>query len=52
MIGREWGTDLLFFFGQFLLWTAPIVAVLVWVTQYSDRRPLAGMPAVVAVKYQ
>ena len=23
---REWGTDLLFFLGQFVLWTAPVVA--------------------------
>ena len=45
---REWGTDLLFFLGQFFLWTTPVVAVLVFVHQHSDALPLAGVRAFVA----
>lgn len=40
LLRPEWGTDLLFFAGQYLLWTAPVVAVLVFVSQSA-----AGLPA-------
>lgn len=39
----EWGTDLLFFLGQYLLWTAPVVAVLVVVREHVDALPLAAL---------
>lgn len=41
----EWGTDLLFFLGQYLLWTAPVVAALVWVHGQLEHLPLAGLRA-------
>jgi sterol desaturase/sphingolipid hydroxylase (fatty acid hydroxylase superfamily) len=40
---REWGTDLLFFLGAQLLWTAPVVAALVAVHRRIDDLPLAGL---------
>lgn len=44
---REYGTDLLFAFGQYLLWTTPVVAVLLLVYEYSAELPLAGVRAFV-----
>lgn len=44
---RELGTDVLFAAGQYLLWTTPVVAALVFVYEYSDRLPLAGVRATV-----
>ena len=46
-IRREFGTDLLFALGQFLLWTTPVVAVLVLVMEHSEALPLAGVRATV-----
>lgn len=40
---KEWGTDLLFFLGQYLLWTAPVVAVLGLVLRHADQLPLHGV---------
>lgn len=48
VLRKEWGTDLLFFLGQYLLWTAPVVAVLVFVHQNVGVLPLAGVRAFVA----
>lgn len=45
---REWWTDLLFFAGQYLVWAAPVVAVLVVVHDHVDALPLAGVRAFVA----
>jgi len=45
---ERWGTDLLFFLGQYLLWTAPVVAALVWVHRRVDQLPLAGLRETVA----
>jgi len=45
---REFGTDLLFFLGQYLLWTAPVVAALVLVHDHLDALPLTGLRAAVA----
>jgi sterol desaturase/sphingolipid hydroxylase (fatty acid hydroxylase superfamily) len=39
----EWGIDLLFFLGQYLLWTAPVVAALVFVSERLERAPLEGL---------
>ena len=44
----EWGTDLLFFLGQQLLWTAPVVAVLVAVHERVDALPLGGLRDAIA----
>lgn len=44
----EWWTDLGFFLGQYLLWTAPVVAVLVQVGESVEHLPLADMRAFVA----
>ena len=44
----EWGTDLLFFLGQYLLWTAPVVAGLVLVRDKLDLLPLGGLRDFVA----
>ena len=44
VIRREWGTDVLFFLGQFLVWTTPVVAVLTFV--YFNAKsvlPLEGL---------
>lgn len=48
ILRREFGTDLLFFLGQQLLWTAPVVSVLVYVDQQSDALPLANIRAAIA----
>ena len=48
VLRREWATDLLFFLGQHLLFTAPVVAVLVQVHRHSDALPLADLRAAVA----
>ncbi|MBK7876659.1 MAG: sterol desaturase family protein [Planctomycetes bacterium] len=42
------GTDLLFFLGQYLLWTSPVVAALVYVHRHVDALPLASVRAAVA----
>ncbi len=47
---REWGTDLLFFLGQYLLWTAPVVAVLVWIRAHVDALPLESLRETVAAQ--
>jgi len=39
----EWGTDLLFFLGQYLLWTAPVVAALVLVRDNLELLPLGSL---------
>lgn len=41
-------TDLLFFLGQFFLWTAPVVAALTWFVHAADSLPLASVRASVA----
>ncbi len=46
----EWGTDLLFFLGQYLLWTAPVVAALVWLQRNVGLLPLEGVHAFVAAQ--
>ncbi len=43
-----WGTDLLFFLGQYLLWTAPVVAALTWIYRHADLLPLQGAQQAVA----
>lgn len=48
LLRAEWGTDLLFFLGQYLLWTAPVVAVLVAVHRNIDILPIGGLQAAVA----
>lgn len=48
VVRREWGTDLLFFLGQFLLWTTPVVAVLVWVHGHALALPMGGLRSSVA----
>jgi len=45
---RELGTDLLFFLGQYLLWTAPVVAVLAFVHRHVELLPLQPVRAAVA----
>ena len=40
LLRREWATDLCFFLGQYLLWTAPVVAVLVLAVEACDALPL------------
>jgi len=37
--------DLVFFLGQFLLWTAPVVAALTWLVHASAALPLGGLRA-------
>lgn len=44
---KEYGTDLLFALGQYVLWTAPVVFVLVLVYEHSDALPLSGVRAFV-----
>lgn len=46
----EWGIDLCFFLGQYLLWTAPVVAALVFVNRYAAELPLQGVRAFVAAQ--
>ncbi len=48
MFRKEWGTDLLFFLGQHLLWTAPVVFALVWIHSHLDFGPLTGVRTWVA----
>jgi sterol desaturase/sphingolipid hydroxylase (fatty acid hydroxylase superfamily) len=43
----EWGTDLLFFLGQYWLWTGPVVAALAIAQRYAYRLPIAGLQALV-----
>jgi sterol desaturase/sphingolipid hydroxylase (fatty acid hydroxylase superfamily) len=43
LLRPEWKIDLCFFLGQYLLWTAPVVAALVWVSTTLDALPLAGL---------
>lgn len=43
LLRREWGTDLLFFLGQYLLWNAPVVAALVWLHAGIDGLPFAAL---------
>ncbi|MCA9322254.1 MAG: sterol desaturase family protein [Planctomycetes bacterium] len=50
ILRKEWGTDLLFFSGQYLLWTAPVVAVLVFVHGRVDTLPLASLRSFVAAQ--
>lgn len=40
---EQWGTDLLFFGGQYLLWTAPVVAILSLVHGYVATLPLGPL---------
>jgi len=47
---REWKTDLLFFLGQYLLWTTPVVAVLALAYSHSNILPLEGVRAFVAAQ--
>ena len=47
---REWATDLAFFFGQYLLWTTPVVAVLVLVHGWIGNLPLNGLRAIIAAQ--
>ena len=49
VVRREWFTDLLFFLGQHLLWTAPVVAALsarmMWLSRGANSpRPLRRSP--------
>lgn len=48
LLRPELGTDLLFFLGQYLLWTAPVVAVLVFVHRNAGALPLDGVRSAVA----
>lgn len=50
ILRREWGTDFLFFLGQYLLWTTPVVAGLVFIHNQVDSLPLAGVRAAVAAQ--
>ncbi len=45
---KEWGTDLLFFLGQYLLWASPVVAVLVVVHDNIGLLPIQGLQSAVA----
>ena len=45
VLRKEWWTDLAFFLGQYLLWTAPVVAVLAWFVRNAEALPLAGVRA-------
>jgi len=47
VVRDEWFTDLCFFLGQYLLWTAPVVAVLVGVSHGLDGFELGGLRAFV-----
>lgn len=48
VVRSEWGTDLLFFLGQYLLWAAPVVAALVLLDEQLRALPLAPLRALVA----
>src|SRR6188768_1708972 len=43
----EWGTDLLFFLGQYLVWASPVVAVLVFARDRALELPLESVRALV-----
>src|SRR5262245_42074380 len=45
VLHKEWRTDLLCFLGQYLLWTAPVVAVLTAVHHNAALLPLEGLHA-------
>ncbi len=45
---RGYGTDLLFFLGQYLLWTAPVLLALAWIFNNSQHLPLEPVRATVA----
>lgn len=45
---RGYGVDLMFFLGQYLLWTAPVVAALSWIYHNVGVLPLDGVRAAVA----
>lgn len=45
VLRKESGTDFLFFAGQYLLWTAPVVAALTWLVGSVEHLPLAGLRA-------
>jgi len=47
---REWKTDLLFFAGQYLLWTAPVVACLALAYTHAGALPLDGVRAFVGAQ--
>ena len=47
VLREQWLTDLAFFLGQYLLWTAPVVAVLVFASQHAAALPLGGIRAFV-----
>ena len=50
VIRREWFTDLLFFAGQYLLWTTPVVLVLMYVHSQVHELPLEGVRAAIAAQ--
>lgn len=43
VLRAEWWTDLAFFFGQYVLWTAPVVASLVWLRETLHGLPLGAV---------
>jgi len=43
VLREEWSVDIAFFLGQYLLWTAPVVAVLVYLDRALEHAPLAGL---------
>ncbi|MCR9248341.1 MAG: sterol desaturase family protein [bacterium] len=45
---RGYFTDVLFFLGQYLLWTAPVLFALTWIYRNADELPLAGVRESVA----
>lgn len=45
LLRREWGTDVAFFAGQHLLWTAPVVAFLTWLHGSLGDELLGGVRA-------
>lgn len=47
---REWGTDLLFFLGQFLLWNAPVVVALTLVYENIRVLPIHGLQDAIATQ--
>jgi sterol desaturase/sphingolipid hydroxylase (fatty acid hydroxylase superfamily) len=48
LLRPEFGTDLLFFLGQYMLWNAPVVAALVWIHQNSGGHVLDGIQEQIA----
>ena len=43
VLRKEYGTDLLFFAGQYLIWTAPVVATLTALHTYVDTLPFGSV---------